>query len=650
MKRIKQIILLWIVSVSVVSCGYLDIVPDSIATIEDNAFSMRSEAEKYLFTCYSYMPADGSLSGNPALLGGDEIYVSENFRSQNSLNAVQIFRGNQKVSSPYLNFWDGVNSAKNLYRGISDCNIFLENISKVPDMNNAEKNRWIAEVEFLKAYYHFYLIRMYGPIPIKDKNLKVNAATEELRVYRNTLDECFDYVANKLDDIYSWEYLPPVITSTADELGRITQGIVLTLKAKVLLTAASPLFNGNTDYIGLKDAQGIEIFNPVKTDEQRKEKWDKAAKACKEAIDFLDSQGINELYRFTSMELNISSVTRVKMNIRMSFTDKWNKEMIWANSNSWVTSGNASYQQQAMARDLEATKTTNTDQRNNEAVPLKIAMLFYTKNGVSITEDKTWNYNERFSVKEIGENQKYLLAVGQMTAGLNFDREPRYYADLGFDRGVWYGQGVGIASETDQYLKGRRGESASDQAFHSTNLTGIWPKKLVHYKSTINGSSTGSTMVTYPFPIFRLADLYLMYAEAINEAADDQTNRDESIKYLDIIRDRAGLKGVIESWTNYSTTPSKYTTQRGLREIIQQERTIELIFEGHRFWDLRRWKTAMTELAKPITGWNLLYTDPAEYYTEKYLYTQKFTPRDYFWPINDNEILKNSNTIQNYGW
>jgi hypothetical protein len=638
------------VSVIVVSCDYLDIVPDSIATIEKNAFSLRSEAEKYLFTCYSYMPADGSLSGNPALLGGDEIFISENFRAQNSFGAVQIFRSNQKVSTPYLNFWDGANSAKNLYRGISDCNIFLENISRVPDMNDSEKNRWIAEVEFLKAYYHFYLIRMYGPVPIKDTNLKVGAGTDELRVYRNTLDECFDYVTNKLDAIYSWNYLPPVITSVADESGRITQGIVLTLKAKVLLTAASPLFNGNTDYAGLKDNRGIEIFNPNKTDEQRIEKWEKAAAACKDAIDFFDAQGINKLYSFTSMELSISDVTRAKMNIRMSLTDKWNKEIIWANSNSWAGGGNTGYQQQAIPRDLDAAKNTNTDQRSNEAVPLKIAHLFYTKNGVPITEDKTWNYNDRFAVKEIGSNHQYLLAVGQVTAGLNFDREIRYYADLGFDRGIWYGQGAGLTSETLQYLKGRHGEIAADQAYHSTNLTGIWPKKLVHYNSTINGASSGSTMISYPFPIFRLADLYLMYAEALNEAADNQTGRNKSIEYLNIIRDRAGLKGVKESWETYSNNPGKYTTQRGLREIIQQERTIELIFEGHRFWDLRRWKTAMTELAKPITGWNPLYNDPEEYYTEKYLYSQKFTPRDYFWPINDVEILKNSNTVQNYGW
>ncbi|GHS90864.1 hypothetical protein FACS1894203_0540 [Bacteroidia bacterium] len=86
-----------------------------------------------------------------------------------------------------------------------------------------------------------------------------------------------------------------------------------------------------------------------------------------------------------------------------------------------------------------------------------------------------------------------------------------------------------------------------------------------------------------------------MYAEALNEAADNENNRTEAIKWIDPIRERAGLKGVAESWTNYSTQPEKFHTQRGLREIIQQETLIEFVFEGHRFWDLRRWKTAMTD-------------------------------------------------------
>lgn len=642
MKKIRNIIIA-ISLLSVSACDWMDIVPDMIATIEDNAFSMRSQAEKYFFTCYSYLPDLGSYSTDPAILGGDEIWLSAEYTSAS--HAKNLAMGNQSTGTPYFDYWRGVNGGKNLYRGISDCNIFLANIDRVPDMNVNEKNRWKAEVEVLKAFYHFYLIRMYGPIPIKEKNLSIQDGTEATHVYRNTIDECFSYVGNKLDSVIKLGHLPPVITDEANELGRITQGVAMMLKAKVLVTAASPLFNGNTDYKGLTDKRGIEIFCPEKTEEQKRQKWAEAAQACKEAIDFQTSIGKDKLYYYVSNEYpGISATTRAKLTIRGSLTEKWNDDIVWANSNNWPEH----YQIQAMPRDLDAGKATSqTSNRNNFAVPIKILYQFYTKNGVPITEDKTWNYNERYTVRTIDADQQYLLAVGQQTAGIHFDRETRYYASIGFDRGIWFGQGV--TNETSQWPEARAGEKSANQITHSWNVTGMWPKKVLHPKTSVTGSTT-ITYVKYPFPIFRLPELYLMYAEALNEAENTQAARDEAIQYVDIVRERAALKGVAESWTNFSTDPSKYQRQEGLREIIRQETLIEFVFEGHRFWDLRRWKTAMIEYNKPITGWNLLYKSAPEYYTETYIFTRKFTPRDYFWPIYSGEVLRNSNTLQNFGW
>ena len=177
---------------SVSSCQkYLDIVPDNIPTIE-NAFTMRTSAERFLFSCYSYMPRHSNITENPAFTSGDEIWVHENYITP----GWQIARGNQNVVDPYLNFWQGTRSGRDLYQAIRDCNIFLENVDKVPDLSVPEKNRWVAEVKFLKAYYHFYLIRMYGPIPLKKENLPINAGLEDVKVPRDPVDDCFDYVVH----------------------------------------------------------------------------------------------------------------------------------------------------------------------------------------------------------------------------------------------------------------------------------------------------------------------------------------------------------------------------------------------------------------------------------------------------------------------
>jgi len=422
-------------------------------------------------------------------------------------------------------------------------------------------------------------------------------------------------------------------------LRQVRQHVVVGAGAAQSLLLLLPATAGNTDYAGLTDRRGIEIFNPDKTEEQKVALWRQAADACKDAIDFFNEIGQNELYRFTGTQFgNISEQTRLKLSIRGSLVERWNSDVIWADSRSWPQL----YQIQAYPRDFNASQAnTQTTNRNNFAVPLKIVNQFYTKNGVPIREDKTWDYNARFTPKTIGTDQIYYLQVGEITAGMFFDREPRLYASIGFDRGN--------TSETGQAPHARSGEYTQNQIAHSWNVTGMWPKKILHWLTVCSGTTT-VTYTRYPFPIFRLPELYLMYAEALNEAYNTPEARSEAIHYVDMVRDRAGLKGVEESWTNYSTDPAKFMRQSGLRDIIRQEKLVEFVFEGHRFWDLRRWKMAMDEYNKPITGWNLDASDPALYYRETWVYTRNFTPRDYFWPISDEEILRNKNTLQNYGW
>jgi hypothetical protein len=511
MKSLRYLVIISFFSIITACNNYLDVVPDMIATIEGNAFSMRSQAEKFFFMCYSYIPTSGSYNDDPALLGGDEIWVSVQYGGAS--NAKDLALGGQRSNGPLFDFWRGINGGKNLYRGISDCNIFLANIGRVPDITLEERNRWIAEVEVIKAWLHFYLIRMYGPVPIKDVNLSVQDDTEVTHVFRNTMDECVEYCINKMDDVLSRNHLMITVNDQATELGRITKGVALMMKAKMLVTFASPLFNGNTDYAGLTDRRGIEIFNPDKTEEEKKALWKQAAEACKEAIDFFEEIGQNELYRYTGTQFgNISEQTRLKLSIRGSLVERWNSDVIWADSRSWPQS----YQIQAYPRDFNASQAnTQTTNRNNFAVPLKIVDQFYTKNGVPVREDKTWDYNSRFTPKTAGTDQIYYLQVGETTAGLFFDREPRLYASIGFDRGIWFGHGN--YSETGQAPHARSGEYTQNQIAHSWNVTGLWPKKILHWLTVCSGTTT-VTYTRYPFPVFRLPDLYLMYAESLNEA------------------------------------------------------------------------------------------------------------------------------------
>ncbi len=615
--------------------SFLDVTPDNVATI-DYAFRLRSTAERFLFTCYSYMPSHGSLNENPAFLGADELWLVPTSTNVSWM----IARGNQRVVNPYVNAWQGNNGSKDLYEGIRQCNVFLENISDVPDMTESEKKRWIAEVKFLKAYYHFWLVRMYGPIVLIKENLPVSADPDEVKIPRSPVDTCFDYIVQLLDEAAN--DLPEKIDFEVSELGRITKAIDLSVKAQVLVNAASPLFNGNPDYQGYTNNDGTALFNTVLDPA----KWQKAADACKTAIDLCESLG-HHLYQYQPLisQYDLSDTTLIQMSIRNAVCEKWNPEIIWGNTNSMVDQGGL--QGSATPRGLDPALSANGATRGSLAPPLKIVELFYSENGVPIDEDITWDYAGRFKLKIPGEDERYNLKQGYTTAKLNFDREPRYYAGLGFDGGIWYGQGHYNDKGSDLlYVSCKKGQPAAAINLSSYSTTGYWPKKLVHFQSII-GSGQTYTTENYPWPVIRLADLYLLYAEALNEVSGPG---EEVYHYVDSIRARAGILSVEEAWTNYSKNPGKYTTKEGMREIIHRERTVELAFEGQRFWDLRRWKEAVEELNKTVSGWDLDQETDEGYYRERAIFNQTFITRDYLWPLNENTILANNKLVQNPGW
>lgn len=618
---------------------FLDVVPDNIATI-DQAFTLRNEAEKYLFTLYSYLPRNGDIHFNIGMLAGDELWIPPRDLAINS-NTFDIARGLQRVSDPYVNAWEGNYQGGGpgdnfgLFEGIRHCNIFLENLNdpnKVPDIREAERQRWIAEAKFLKAYYHFYLMRMYGPIPIMRENVPIDAPVEDVRVSREPVDESVEYIATLFDEAAVG--LPPVITDRITELGRATKPIARGMKAKLLLMAASPLFNGNEDLAGFTNKDGTQLVST----EYDPEKWQRAADATREAIEFAEAGG-HSLYTFPGSAFEITDTTRIKLSIRQAVTERWNPEVIWGNSLS--RTGNL--QRQSMAP-----LSVDHGHRAAEKIlapTLEMAQLFYTKNGVPINEDKTLDFTQITELREAGPKERNNIKLGYETSRLNFDREHRFYADLGFDGAIWYKYDSGSNDER-WHIEGKYTDYAGANHAFFHNVTGYFLKKLVNWNQAF--SSSGASYEEYAWPELRLADLYLMYAEALNEA---QGPNAEVFDYLDRIRERAGLEGVQESWQNYSVNPDKYTSKEGLREIIHHERNIELAFEGHRYWDLLRWKTAARELNEPIRGWNVFGDDDASYYQVRTIFQQRFiAPRDYFWPLNEYSLIQNNNLVQNPGW
>lgn len=639
--NIAVIGLFFIMTISQSCKKFLDVVPDNVATIE-HAFKLRNEAEKYLFTLYSYLPKDGDIHHNVGLLAGDEVWIP--YKTSIDSYGFEIARGNQRKSDPYMNAWNGnyqgggPGDRFGLFKAIRHCNIFIENVSdlnKVRDLRDDERKRWIGEAEFLKAYFHYYLLRMYGPIPIIKDNLGIDAVQEDVNVSRDPVDDVVNYIADLLDQ--SAEKLPSIIVDRITEMGRITKPTALGVKAKVLLMAASPLFNGNSDYASFTDKNGTQFFNP----QYEEAKWQRAADAAKAAI-LAAEEGGHKLFKMPNTSFKLSDTTMIQLDIRQAITERWNEEHIWANSGSTTSD-----------LQLNAMPPLHVDHNHNNArkilsPTLKIARQFYTHNGVPTNEDKTLDFSNDTELRRATHEERFYIEENFETARLHFDREPRFYASLAFDGAIWYKYDSPSNSDENTFVvRSKRTDYAgSTHAFHF-NETGYFIKKLVDWNQAM--SASGASYKAYAWPQLRLADLYLMYAEALNEAAGP--GQEDIFVYLDNVRERAGLDGVKESWTNFSKNPTKYTTKEGLREIIHQERLIELSFEGSRFWDLKRWKKASQQLNGPITGWNMLGENASSYYQVRTVYQQKFiAPRDYFWPIAENTIIQNPNLVQNPGW
>ena len=616
------------------SCdNYLDIVPDQTQQV-DLLFERKEVAYTALATCYAYLPKNDGVYTSFMTMS-DEITTP----ISKETDGVRIMKGQQSASNPKFGLWSGWSDQGSLWEGIRHCNILIENIHNVVDMTEEEMNSWAAEAKFLKAYYHFLLFTYYGPIPIIDENLPISASDNEVRVKRSTVDQSVDYIVQTIDDAI---IDLPVRELSSNDLGRIDQVIAKSIKSRVLLYAASPLFNGNSEmYSGFINEDGEHYFN--QTYDQTK--WDLAKDASLDAINAALENGVG-LYEFSSTPPNYedeyeeSEFLRTLYDLKYTIVDKWNSELIWGNSNP--VRDNDWWQMQAACMMKNPSASSVEAAWQWIAPTLRIAELFYTENGLPIDQDLTYDFQNRFNTATVGASQNYQAQYGTTTAKLNLNREPRFYSSLGFDRGynrtwgnLWQlrmkkGEIHGRIANSDDYL-----------------ITGYALKKLVHPDSEGDGYNK---IVTYAWPMIRLSELYLNYAEAINESAGPNQ---EAYDALNAVRERAGISNVEDAWGNasISATLNKHTTQDGFREIIRQERLIELSFEGNRYNDIRRWKQAEQYFNSPVFGWSVDETSVSGYYNITQVGTRSFnSPRDYFHPISINEITINPNLTQNLGW
>lgn len=639
-------------------CGdYLDMVPEKDIETVETIFERRRSAENWLIGVYaSVAPPMTDFSTNPIFLGTDEVVMCELLRNASANGIVQypgskVAQGLQMSQSPYGNIWDKGALADrggeycSMYENIRNCNVFLDNIDNVYDMEDAEKEQWKGEVLALKAYCYFELIRRYGPIVLVPKNISVDADKSQTYQSRVHVDTCFKAVVDLLDE--AAEYLLPSDARTYDRSAYFSKDAALALKAKVLLYAASPLFNGNEFYADFKGKNGEPLFGT----EPDPEKWRLAAEAADEAVKFCEDHG----HILTSGSAGkgsklLNTMYDIEFSVHSDFD---NPEFIL----EWKFAHLSSHYLPLLPTNLNH---VNYDATGSLNPSLKMVEMFYTENGLPLEADNTWGYEQRYKQGGMETNAKYtdvvpLNSSTEKILHLHLRREPRFYANIAADRTYWKrGPKGNPRVDNNLLVRAYRNEEfgTSENVVSSRkfqNVNGYWMKKFTY--SDLQTKSYYLSEET--FPVIRLAELYLMQAEAWNEY--EGPSAEKVYKPLNKVRERAGIFDVETSWRSYSNSPEKIMTREGMRDIIRQEINIEFAFEGHRFFNLRRWKTAHEELNEHPMGWNIIGENFEAFYNYgngpiEVETVRKFTaPRDYLFPLRAEDVLI-SGLQQNPGW
>lgn len=598
-KFLGRYLFISLVSLFSISCvDYLDKAPEEDILMEE-AFLKRNYAEAFLTDAYASLPMENHFTDmadiNPFVLASDELNVPwpEKFGKIINRGALNPYNATGRA---WINF----------YEGIRKCNVFLENIHITPideDFTQKDKDAWIGEALTLRAFYHFYIMRIYGPCIIMNRRVQVDEDFNLLK--RSSLDECIQFILSDLDEAIP---LLPMKIDDSSQTGRVTAALAYAIKSRILLYRASDLWNGCSLYKDFKDKEGTFLF-PQERDDR---KWKEAADAAKKCIDVCENAGY-KLYKAAS--------GNPVDNYSQLFIERHNCEIIFAR-NCGV---DADFEKCAFPRSLGGWSGYNPTQAQVDAYEMDdgtIPILGYNADGSPIINPKS-SYTETGFAEEDGPEGRWKAGVSNMYV----HRDPRFYATINFNGAVYKGKQIELwASGADG-----RGNEGRDYC-----TTGYLLRKHADPAANIPQNVFGLKS----WPLFRLGEIYLNYAEALNEAEGPVG---DVYKYVNLIRERSGMPAL-----------PKNLTKEEMRERIRRERRVELSFETLRYFDCHRWMIAEETERGPVYGMNIAggsHLQDPEFYRRTVVETRVFQyPQYYLFPIMQTEIDKINMLVQNPYW
>ncbi|WP_040005996.1 RagB/SusD family nutrient uptake outer membrane protein [Fibrisoma limi] len=511
-----------------------------------------------------YLQIDGAMTASATDEAEHTLETSNVQKFNNgSWNAIDI------PDNGWVNFYRGVRKANQFLVATDSVNLDQYRLDPTPAAQTTYQNRlndirrWKYEARFLRAYFYFELIKRYGGVPLFTKALTINDNFADVK--RSSLAECISFITAECDS--AARNLP--VTYAATDLGRATRGAALSLKSRVLLYAASDLFNTSSWAGGYTNLDLVTLPAGDRT-----ARWKAAADAAKAVIDLAGTgYALHNNYR--------------NLFITNSYTLP---EIIFARRNS----------------------ASNEFERANYPI------------GYDLGNSGTTPSQNLVDAYEMSNGTRFDWNNPTHAANPYANRDPRLGLNIILNNTTYKGRPV------EAWIGGRDG-----QGVVNATRTGYYLKKYVNENLNLLLNNTS----VYSWNIFRLAEIFLNYAEALNEYSPGHAD----IKtYVDRVRARTGVA---------LPALSAGLSQAEMRERIRNERRVELAFEDHRGWDVRRWMIGPQTLGAPLLGVEITRrADGTFQYKPVEVEKRVFEPKMYLYPIPQGELNASKGLVQNPGW
>lgn len=572
----------------------------------------------------------------------------------------QLFFNNTEVFRSYYN--GALTSAsENVYpylreftwENVRYCYVLLENIDRVPDMEAEEKERMKDEARCLMANAYYYSFRNYGGLPLVQKAYTGSENSYDLP--RASVEKTVDFMVGLLDEVIKGNHLPWGYTDALakSETGRWTKASAMALKCKILQFASSPLFNSEKPYYA--DKYKLENDSVAWYGGYKPELVKRFKNAC---ADFFSQLSANGIYHLVQPAGKTQEDYRYAY--RSSYLLQGSPEVLY--SARVGTSTHDSRFSWFLLR---------TNDRYSYSPTEDYIEMFDWADGTPFNWEKAEKEGKLDEMFVKGDTVKNV----QMLQNLRYTRDPRLYETAA----------VNGALQTINWSDGRT-SGANYEMWVGGTTAGNGPKTNsgLYATSFRNLKYIAGDAYDRKYPQWNgllLSDMYLTYAEALIQA---DNNLAEAVKYIDAVRARVGLKGVVE------TNPDKdlLHNKENLMQVLMKERACELALQTERYYDLIRYKRGDL-LARPLHGlriyrlvkqdgawvreesqwYNKSYnkklkeSDPNFYQPShfdyerfqittgaRYWWTNGFDSKWYLQPFPITEVNKGYGLIQNAGW